>query len=110
MREKEKTEEEDEGEGGGIVKGKGKVREKTERRRGLCSTGITTVKITYHVLVGRLVLTFNPLSKISCHTMYCLPSEATRSSRLGREGGKGGGREGGGRGGNGGREGGSQCI
>ena len=77
------------------------MREKTERRRGLCSTGITTVKITYHVLVGRLVLTFNPLSKISCHTMYCLPSEATRSSRLGREGG----REGEGRGKGGGRKG-----
>ena len=33
------------------------------------------VKITGHVHVGRL--TFSPLSKISCHTMYCLPSEAT---------------------------------
>ena len=53
------------------------------------------MKITYHVLVGRLVLTFNPLSKISCHTMYCLPSEATRSSRLGREGGEGRGKGGG---------------
>ena len=32
--------------------------------------------------------TCNPLSKISCHTMYCLPSEATSWSRLGRgEGG-----------------------
>ena len=59
--------------------------------------------IRYHVLVGRLVLTFNPLSKISCHTMYCLPSEATRSSRLGGGGEGEGGREGGGRGGNGGR-------
>ena len=43
---------------------------------------VSPCEITSHVHVGRL--TFSPLSKISCHTMYCLPSEATSSSRLRR--------------------------